>query len=62
MPNPFDVGSAKYLASLGFPALASTSAGYAVANLSPAKAARQRGWSGDWAARRATEPTTLVNP
>jgi GT2 family glycosyltransferase len=42
--------------------LASTSAGYAVANLSPAKAARQRGWSGDWAARRATEPTTLVNP
>src|SRR6202050_1949762 len=29
MPNPFDVGSAKYLASLGFPALASTSAGMA---------------------------------
>ncbi|HEV7479438.1 MAG TPA: isocitrate lyase/phosphoenolpyruvate mutase family protein, partial [Roseiarcus sp.] len=27
IPNPFDVGSAKYLASLGFPALASTSAG-----------------------------------
>ena len=31
MPNPFDVGSAKYLASLGFPALASTSAGMAFA-------------------------------
>src|SRR5271155_5447776 len=29
MPNPFDVGSAKYLASLGFPALAGTSAGVA---------------------------------
>src|SRR5271165_1537647 len=31
MPNPFDVGSAKYLASVGFPALASTSAGMAFA-------------------------------
>ena len=31
MPNTFDVGSAKYLASLGFPALASTSAGMAFA-------------------------------
>jgi 2-methylisocitrate lyase-like PEP mutase family enzyme len=31
MPNPFDVGSAKYLASLSFPALASTSAGMAFA-------------------------------
>ena len=31
LPNPFDVGSAKYLASLGFPALASTSAGMAFA-------------------------------
>jgi 2-methylisocitrate lyase-like PEP mutase family enzyme len=31
MPNPFDVGSAKYLVSLGFPALASTSAGMAFA-------------------------------
>jgi 2-methylisocitrate lyase-like PEP mutase family enzyme len=29
IPNPFDVGSAKYLASLGFQALASTSAGMA---------------------------------
>jgi 2-methylisocitrate lyase-like PEP mutase family enzyme len=29
IPNPFDIGSAKYLASLGFPALASTSAGMA---------------------------------
>src|SRR5215472_15514721 len=29
--NPFDIGSAKYLASLGFPALASTSAGMAFA-------------------------------
>jgi 2-methylisocitrate lyase-like PEP mutase family enzyme len=31
IPNPFDIGSAKYLASLGFPALASTSAGMAFA-------------------------------
>ena len=31
MPNPFDIGSAKYLASLGFPALATTSAGMAFA-------------------------------
>jgi 2-methylisocitrate lyase-like PEP mutase family enzyme len=29
MPNPWDVGSARYLQSLGFPALASTSAGLA---------------------------------
>jgi 2-methylisocitrate lyase-like PEP mutase family enzyme len=29
MPNPWDVGSARYLQHLGFPALASTSAGYA---------------------------------
>jgi 2-methylisocitrate lyase-like PEP mutase family enzyme len=29
MPNPWDAGSARYLASLGFPALASTSAGFA---------------------------------
>lgn len=29
MPNPFDVGSAKILASLGFPALATTSSGHA---------------------------------
>jgi 2-methylisocitrate lyase-like PEP mutase family enzyme len=31
MPNPWDAGSAKYLASLGFKALASTSAGMAFA-------------------------------
>jgi 2-methylisocitrate lyase-like PEP mutase family enzyme len=29
MPNPWDVGSARYLARLGFPALATTSAGFA---------------------------------
>ena len=29
MPNPWDVGSARYLASLGFKALATTSAGFA---------------------------------
>jgi len=28
MPNPWDVGTARYLASLGFPALATTSAGF----------------------------------
>jgi 2-methylisocitrate lyase-like PEP mutase family enzyme len=32
MPNPWDVGSAKLLASLGFQALASTSAGFAWAS------------------------------
>ncbi len=29
IPNPWDIGTAKYLASLGFKALATTSAGYA---------------------------------
>lgn len=29
LPNPWDVGSARYLASLGFPAIATTSSGYA---------------------------------
>lgn len=29
LPNPWDIGSARYLASLGFKALASTSSGYA---------------------------------
>src|SRR3954468_21317918 len=29
LPNPWDIGSARYLAHLGFKALASTSAGYA---------------------------------
>jgi len=29
MPNPWDVGSARYLQSLGFPALATTSSGFA---------------------------------
>ena len=32
MPNPWDAGSARLLASLGFKALATTSAGYAFAN------------------------------
>lgn len=31
MPNPWDIGSARYLASLGFPALATTSSGHAAA-------------------------------
>jgi 2-methylisocitrate lyase-like PEP mutase family enzyme len=31
MPNPWDVGSARLLASLGFPALATTSSGHAAA-------------------------------
>ena len=29
IPNPWDVGSARVLAGLGFPALASTSSGFA---------------------------------
>lgn len=32
IPNPWDAGSAKMLASLGFEALATTSAGYAFSN------------------------------
>jgi len=35
MPNPWDAGSARFLASLGFPALASTSAGMAFARGKP---------------------------
>jgi len=35
IPNPWDVGSAKYLASLGFQALATTSAGMAFAGGKP---------------------------
>ena len=42
MPNPFDVGSAKYLASLGFPALATTSAGMAFAAGRPDGGGRSR--------------------
>ena len=29
MPNPWDVGTARFLAAMGFPALATTSAGHA---------------------------------
>ena len=29
LPNPWDLGSARILASMGFPALATTSAGFA---------------------------------
>jgi len=32
IPNPWDVGSARYLAGLGFPALATTSSGFAWSN------------------------------
>ena len=35
IPNPWDAGSAKMLASLGFQALATTSAGYAFSNARP---------------------------
>ncbi|PWK41749.1 isocitrate lyase/PEP mutase family protein [Pseudomonas sp. OV226] len=35
IPNPWDAGSAKMLASLGFEALATTSAGYAFSNARP---------------------------
>ncbi|APH70541.1 isocitrate lyase/PEP mutase family protein [Aquibium oceanicum] len=35
IPNPWDVGTAKFLASLGFKALATTSAGYAFARGRP---------------------------
>jgi 2-methylisocitrate lyase-like PEP mutase family enzyme len=39
IPNPWDVGSAKYLKHLGFPALATTSAGFAFARGRPDGAA-----------------------
>ena len=35
IPNPWDAGSAKMLASLGFEALATTSAGYAFPRVVP---------------------------
>jgi 2-methylisocitrate lyase-like PEP mutase family enzyme len=35
MPNPWDLGSARYLVTLGFPALATTSAGFAWARGRP---------------------------
>ncbi|POZ99531.1 2-methylisocitrate lyase, partial [Pseudomonas sp. MWU12-2312b] len=35
IPNPWDAGSAKMLASLGFEALATTSAGYAFSRARP---------------------------
>jgi 2-methylisocitrate lyase-like PEP mutase family enzyme len=35
MPNPWDIGSLKYLQSLGFPALATTSAGFAFSQGAP---------------------------
>ena len=35
IPNPWDVGSARYLQHLGFKALASTSAGFAFAQGHP---------------------------
>ncbi len=35
IPNPWDAGSAKMLASLGFEALATTSAGYAFSRAVP---------------------------
>lgn len=35
MPNPWDIGTARYLASLGFPALATTSSGFAFSRALP---------------------------
>src|SRR6188472_3336918 len=35
IPNPWDVGSARYLQHLGFPALATTSAGFAFSQGKP---------------------------
>ncbi len=46
MPNPWDVGSAKVLEQLGFPALATTSAGYAwtVGTVGQRRAVSRRCW------------------
>ncbi|MET7244218.1 isocitrate lyase/phosphoenolpyruvate mutase family protein [Methylobacterium sp. EM32] len=35
MPNPWDIGTARYLAAMGFPALATTSSGYAFTRALP---------------------------
>jgi hypothetical protein len=35
IPNPWDIGSARYLQQLGFPALATTSAGFAFSHELP---------------------------
>ena len=35
MPNPWDIGSARFLATLGFKALATTSAGFAFSRACP---------------------------
>ncbi|MGY2050751.1 isocitrate lyase/PEP mutase family protein [Methylobacterium sp. JK268] len=35
MPNPWDIGTARYLAALGFPALATTSSGFAFSRALP---------------------------
>ncbi len=46
MPNPWDVGSARYLQHLGFPALATTSAGFAFSQgLPDSDVAVSRDWS-----------------
>jgi 2-methylisocitrate lyase-like PEP mutase family enzyme len=55
MPNPWDVGSARYLQHLGFPALATTSAGFAFSRGLPDSEAaltrdRNLGYIGDVAA------------
>lgn len=41
LPNPWDVGSARYLQHLGFPALASTSSGFAWSMARPDNAVRR---------------------
>lgn len=51
MPNPWDAGSAKMLASLGFEALATTSAGFAFSLGRPDAEVRFR-WKIPWATLR----------
>src|SRR4051812_39633747 len=46
IPNPWDVGSARYLQGMGFKALASTSAGYAFAQGRPDAAVSRDGMLG----------------
>jgi len=56
MPNPYDVGSAKYLASLGSPALATSSAGMAFAAGRP-----DGGVSRDYALRHIADLAAAIN-
>ena len=47
IPNPWDIGTTRYLQHLGFKALATTSLGYAFSQGLPDGAASREAWSRD---------------